>query len=203
MAAPTQEQVTQLEKALADQFYNLVQGANLRVQLAIRFGLESKAFVNYNKVFAKLVNSWVNREVKYEKELLKQHIKGIISSGDLKYDDFFVSASLPKLNSIVQKWTDKKLSGMGWIPLLIWAVIAIAAFFTAATITDDLTTTAQEKTQLLNATNQVCADASLTADQCKALLTQTQAEAGGSTSIMDIAKWGILAYVGAQLFKSK
>lgn len=193
-AAPTDQQVRDLETALNDQFYYLVQGAAFRVAIARKYGLDSDAFKNYNALYTPLVRNWINIEVPYEQANLKQGVKGIIASGDLVFDDFFLSASLPKLTALVKKWNkEPSTGGIGFIPLLIWAVIAIVGFFTAQKITDDLTSTTRDKTALLTATQSTAKDLGLTPAQATALITDTQAQASkDSGSITDTVKWAAL-----------
>ena len=191
MAQATEKQVRDLETAMNEQFYYLVQGAAFRIAIARKYGLESEAFKKYNAVFVPLVKSWILREVKYELENIKHGVTGIISSGDLKANDFYYSEKLPVLTELVKKWNIEKTSGIGFIPLLIWAVVAIVAAFTAATITDDLTTTTQEKEELLRTTQQTAKELGLTPEQAAGLITQTQAEASQG-GITDVLKWGLL-----------
>jgi hypothetical protein len=208
----TAQQVKDLETALTQQFFNLVQGARFRINLARRGDpkkplSENKAFVSYNATFVPLVNKWINREVKYEQALLTVGVKGIIATGDLKYEDFFYAASLPKLDALVKKWDkDSGVHGIGFIPLLIWAVVIIIGLFTAKTITDDLTTTTQEKAQLLDKTAQTCKELNLTPDQCNAMISQTQAEASQESGIVTTVKWlavaAAVAFIGPPLLKS-
>lgn len=207
MAQATKEQVQALETAMNEMFYYLVQGAAFRIAIARKYGLDSKEFKNYNAIFVPLVRKWILREVDYERENLKQGIKGIIGSGDLVFEDFFYSASLPKLTALVKKWNaEKTTSGIGFIPLLIWAVIAIAGFFTAQKITDDLTTTTQEKESLLRTTQQTARDLGLTPEQAAGLITQTQKEASQGTGLGDtvktIAVLAGLALIAPPLLKS-
>lgn len=199
MAAATEKQITDLEKALTEQFYFLVQGATFRVLLARKYGLDSAEFKKYNSVFVPLVRSWVLREVKYERELVKKNIYGIIASGDITANDFFISASLPKLTAAVKKWNkDQTTSGIGFIPLLIWAAIAIYGLWTAKEVTDDLTTTTEEKADLLKTTQQTAKDLGLTPEQAAGLISQTQAEASQGSGLGDTIKW--LAIIGAGAF---
>ncbi len=206
MAKATESQVKQLETALAQQFFNLVQGARFRINLA-RLADPNKplsdnaAFMSYSNVFKPLVMSWLKREIPYEQATVHAGgQKGIILSGDLSPDDFFYSASLPKLDALVKKYdADKATNGIGFIPLLIWAVIAIITSFAAVKITDDLTTTTQEKEQLLDKTAQTCKDLKLTPDQCNAMITSTQAQASQGSGLGDIFKYGMLLVGGAIL----
>ena len=199
MADATDQQVKDLEAAMTDQFYMLATAAALRIAIARKYGLTDPAFIDYNAKYVPLVKSWILREVPYEQENLKQGIKGIIASGELVFDDFFLSASLPKLVALTKKFNvDGTTSGIGFIPLLIWAVIAIVGFFSAARITDDLTSTTKDKEALMKTTAETAAKLNLTPAQAQSLITTTQAEAtaastAASGGIADTLKWGALA----------
>ena len=207
MAQPTQEQVSKLEAAMLEQFALLAEAAALRLGLARQFGLDGAPFLKFNAVYAKLVDKWIQREVKYETELVKKHIYGIIASGDLKREDFFYSKGIPKLIALTKKWTkEKTTSGIGFIPLLVWAAVALAGLFTAATITDDLTTTAQEKAELLEATQRTAQELGLTPEQASGIITQTQQEAsegsGLGSTVKTVGILVVLAMLGPPIIQS-
>lgn len=207
MAKPTQQQVSALEAAMLQQFKLLAEASAFRIGLARKFGLDGEPFLKYNKIYVDLVNSWINREVKYERELIKDHIYGIIASGDLKKEDFFTSAALPKLQFLVNKWNkEKPVTGVGWIPLLIWAVIAIAGFFTAQQVVDDLTTTTQEKQELLEATSKTAKELGLTNEQATSLINETQQQASEGTGLGSTVKWlaaaAAVAFIAPPLLNS-
>lgn len=212
MAQATEKQVKELEKALTEQFFYLVQGARFRINLA-RMGdpnkplSENKAFVAYTKVFEDLVNKWIKKEAGYEVQLLKKGIKGLIASGDLKTNDFYYAESLPKLEMLVKRFdAEKSTNGIGFIPLLIWAAVWLAGLYTAKQITDDLTTTTQEKEELLTTTANTCKELGLTNEQCNEMISQTQKEASEGSGLGDTVKTlGIVAVGGfllLQLMKS-
>lgn len=199
MANATQAQVSALEKALAEQFYWLVQAAAFRIGLARKFGIDGEPFLKFNDKFSKLVKSWVGREVKYERALIKKGIYGIIATGDLDVNDFFYSASLPKLDMLVKKWDaePKTQQGTGFIPLLIWAAIALIGYFTVTEVVDDLTTTTQEKAELMESTKKTAQELGLTPEQAAGIISQTQAEASQGSGLGDTVKWGIAAVAAA------
>lgn len=207
MAQATEAQVKALETALIEQFFNLVQGARFRINLA-RMADPNKPldqyepFTSYNDVYLPLVQNWLKMEYQYEKTSFDNNgVKGIILSGQLQPEDFFYSSSLPKLDALVAKFdAEKTTNGIGFIPLLIWAVIAIIGFFTAEHIADDLTSATKDKTALLDKTAQTCKDLNLTATQCNAMISQTQAEASTSgDSIFTYLKWGIGIFAAYKL----
>lgn len=194
----------QLENALGEQFYLLVQGAKFRINLARRYGLDSAAFTNYNAKYVPLVNAWWKKEVGYE--TLNEKVKGtkgIIFGGDLMLNDFYYSASLPKLDQVLAKYNaDKVVKGIGWIMLAVWAIVAIAALVTAAKIVDDLTTTAQEKEALMKTTQDTCKNLNLSPDQCANLINNTQEQASDTSGgIGTTLKWGAIIVGGFFILK--
>lgn len=192
MAKATEQQVKDLERALTEQFKNLVDAAAFRIAVARKYGLDSAAFKKYNNFFVPIVKKWIVKEVKYERANLQQGIKGIIASGDLKANDFYYSAQLPKLQALVKKFNAEKItSGIGFIPLLVWAAIAIIGLFTAEEVVDDLTTTTQEKAELMKQTQETAAALGLTPEQASAMISQTQAEASQGSGIGDTVKWAV------------
>jgi len=207
MANATQAQVKALDAAMMDLFYHLVSAASFRIAIASKYGMNSAQFKKYNSVFVSIVRKWVLREVKYERQLLKKHIKGIISSGDLIVTDFYTMGKLPKLISLLKKWNaDKTQSGIGFIPILVWAVIALAGFFSATVIVDDLTTTTQERAELLRVTQQTARDLGLSPEQAQALIMDTQKEATKSSgglgdTVTNIALGLGVLFVGWQVLK--
>jgi hypothetical protein len=94
----------------------------------------------------------------------------------------------------------------GFLPLLIWAVVAIIAFFTIQKVADDTTNTAADKTDLVNSTNQFCKDNNLTAEQCSSLLatsiaptnTDNSSDTGFFGSIKKLLLWGAVAFVAVK-----
>lgn len=199
MAKATGAQVKQLERALGEQFFLLVQAAEFRLNLARKFGTTNPEVVKFHNKYKALVNKWISKEVKYEKAMLKSGKHGIIAQGDLKYNDFFYSAEFPKILQLAKDMIArlKQNDGLGFPPLIIWAVIWIIGLFTAEEIVDDLTTSTEEKEQLMLTTAQTVKDLGLTPEQAAGLISQTQAEAGGDAfgGIVDLAKWGLGIFV--------
>lgn len=91
-------------------------------------------------------------------------------------------AILNQANSWISK--EGKVSGadgcyktsIGIIPLIIWGVIAIVSAISAAYIVNRMTTTTQDRKDLLNAAEQTCKDLNLTAQQCADVVQTTQKE---------------------------
>lgn len=64
-----------------------------------------------------------------------------------------------------------KVNGVGFVPLLIWAVIIIAAAISASYIAYRLTDTAQDKQDLLTQITSTCKDLNLTPEQAGQMAT--------------------------------
>jgi hypothetical protein len=71
---------------------------------------------------------------------------------------------------------NEKKIGIGIIPLIIWGVIAIVSAISAAYIVNRMTTTTQDREDLLKQSEQTCKDLNLTAQQCADVVTTTQKE---------------------------
>ena len=113
-------------------------------------------------------------------------------------------------------WIDKsgKVSGadgcyqtsIGIIPLIIWGVVAIVSAISAAYVVNRLTTTTQDRQDLLKSAEQTCKDLNLTAQQCADVVQTTQKEESkNSEGVTDAAKAvtggikGMLLYGGLGL----
>lgn len=103
--AVTQQDINDLQTAHYDLFKALVDGAKFRVNLARQYGLQNPNFLDFNKDFVPLVQSWINREIELETVFERNTgLKGMIFSGDLDSNDFYMSASLPKLDQLVNNY---------------------------------------------------------------------------------------------------
>lgn len=186
MAKPTKEQVQNMEAVHKRQFADLVAVTGLWHQQAAdlekKYGKnipqsEVKVMLDFGKkTIVPLVQKWLIRQAKFDKAGAK------IFDQPIKPTDWFDRKNFNKLQSIVQQIDaeNRATSGIGFVPLIIWAVIAIVGFFTAEEIVDEMNDTAEEQTQLVTATNKFCVDNKLTPAQCKAMLEQqTNASSGG------------------------
>lgn len=188
MAKPTEQQVKALELAHKLQFFDLVQANHLWIQLLKKVPIKNKAYdknsvqwkslANYGNVIANLVGKWYVRQRKFETRAAVPKVDALI----VKY--FLSPKNELKLYNQAKAWLipNKKVSGenIGFIPLIIWGVILIIAAFTAYEITDELTTTAEEKQDLLKQTEKTCKDLNITGPQAAALISQTQQEASAN-----------------------
>lgn len=86
------------------------------------------------------------------------------------------------------------ISGIGFPPVIAIIAAAIAAW-SIYKVADALTTTAQEKQELMESTKKTCKEMNFTSDQCAKLIGQTQAEASSGTGFGDLIKYGIIAFL--------
>jgi len=97
----TEAQINELKNAHWDLFSELIKGAKFRVELARQYGLNSPGFLDFNSKYIPLVQNWLARELEMEYVFERNTgKKGMVLSGDLGADDFFISASLPKLDQL-------------------------------------------------------------------------------------------------------
>lgn len=166
-AAPTAAQIAAFEKAHKLLFAALVQAGMFRIQLARKYGLKSPQFLNYNKLYIPKVKKFGARQIVLEK---RAGIPPIVKTADL-INAFFTSEGIKHLVQVAKSY-DQSGKGIGFIPLIIWAVIAIAGAFTATSIVDETHTTSEEMRDLVNDTADFCAKNNLTPEQCKELLKE-------------------------------
>lgn len=190
---PTESQVRKLEQVHKVQFADLVS--------AIDFWHRSRDMANvtpasreaYGKKLLPLIKKWQARENK---------IKGRVASADMMKGYFPVwwwfdknhYAKLVQLRNSIDR--DTTTAGVGFIPLIIWAVIAIVAAFTAVEIVDETNNTADEQATLIAETDSFCQTNNLTPEQCNKLLTEQTSAAGGDSgfSFGKILLWGALGF---------
>lgn len=213
MAKPTAGEIQKLEAEHKTEFVDLVLANRLFLKLLPRIKGKSKtskeylAVLNLGKVIARLAGSWYARQKDYE-------IKSGIPKADpsiMKY--FLVPAEENKLIAQAKNYINpakydpmfnpmgeyKTISGIGIIPLIIWAVIALIAAYTATQIADHFNTTAKERSDLLAQTTATLKDLGITGEQAANIINQTQSSSpsggglfsGGFTSLL---MWGAIAY---------
>jgi len=192
---PTEAQIRELEKAHKEQFVLLVRVAKLWQEMAKSFAKfpdsdpRKKALIEYGDFFKPRLVRWLKLQYRLEKAGVPK--MGLSPTSILMWLD---PKQMPKLESLAKQIDQegKGISGVGFIPLIIWGVIALIGAFTAVEVTDELNTTAEEKEELLSETAKRCKELNLTGDACSKLISQTQAEAssggfGGLTMIMMLA----------------
>lgn len=207
MAKPTEQQVKALEIAHKLQYFDLVQANHLWIQLLKKVPVVSGkydkksrqwlALAAYGNSIAKLVGKWYARQLNFQNKAKIPAVDPLL----IKY--FLSPKDEIKLYTIAKKWlapNSPQLKGIGFIPLLIWGVIAIVVAFTAYEITDELNTTAEEKKDLLIQTQKTLKELNITGTDAAAIIqsTQAQASAGSESGIFS----GIMPklVVGAILF---
>ena len=166
-----------------------------------------KSWAALSVVIGNKLKAWAARQMELEKSGGVQHIPAKY------YADFFQPAKVKELSEFAKTLVDPKggviSGGIGFIPLLIWAVILVAGFFTVAYIVDRTTVTAKDKEELLAATEKTMKDLNIPPDKAAAIIQSTQTEVsasagGGFTSAI---KWGvgglILLFALSSLNKSK
>lgn len=166
MAQPTEQQIKKLEEAHKKALANLLQAIKFRYILYTKFGSNSKAWRNYADMIWKLWQNWYNRQKKYE--------QAGVSKENIDKNDWLTPTGQKKLEALLNKWDTGRTQGIGFVPLLVWAVIALAGFFTADQIVDELNTTAEEQQELITTTKNYCQEFNLDAEQCKQFMTQQQ-----------------------------
>ena len=163
MAQATPDQIRLLEQKHKEALVNLIQAGKFRLYLFNKYGKTGEPFVRYNKYYVPLTTKWADREKKLEDA-------GAPKLG-ITYLTFATNQGIAQLEVIARK-LDKNQKGIGFIPILIWAVVAIAGFFTADQIVDELNTTSEEQQSLITTTQDFCKQYNLDAEECKKMITE-------------------------------
>lgn len=198
MAKPTEKQIRALETAHKLQFVRLVNAANYWSNLSKKYSVlpvdapQKIALKQFTATLQKLIGKWHLRQKELE--------KGGVPLIPINTNTFFRDADRAKLNDLVLKM-DVNNKGMGFVPLLIWGIISLAGFFTAAYITDEIVETDKEKKELLLATSDVATKLGLTPEQAQQLIDKQTAPKEG---IFDMLfSWKGAAVVGGYLYLTK
>lgn len=211
MAKPTDKQIRDLEAAHKMAYIDLVLANKLFLSFLPKLAGKSKtskeyiAVLNYGKAIAKNAGKWYARQYKLEKlakippvhkDILKYFLNPKTQTQLLEIAKEYVAPSAkndPMFNPM-----GYTISGIGIIPLIVWGVIAIVGAFTAYEITDQLTTTAEEKADLLKATETTLKELNITGQQAASIINSTQQQAtegsgifSGVGSIMKLVPWAI------------
>lgn len=203
MAKPTEAQVKALEKAHKQALANLLQAIRFRYIVYTKLGKDSPEWKKYAQLVYDLGTSWYKRQMRLE--------KGGATKEGIKPDDLFTIEGVKKLKELVKKW-DAKGEGVGIVPLIIWAVVALVGFFTAEEIVDELNTTTEEQEQLIKTSDDICKKYNFDAEECKKFMTeQTTAVSKPDSGFFGITPGKIAFGVGLYLlytnrdkiFKSK
>lgn len=203
MAKPTEAQVKALEKAHKQALVNLLQAIRFRYIVYQKLGENSAEWKKYAGLVNDIGRRWYKRQVKLE--------KGGATKEGIAENDLFTYNGNIKLRALAKKW-DAQGTGIGFIPLLIWAVVAIIGFFTADEIVDELNTTTEEQQALIEASDKICKEHNFNTEECKQFMVQQNtAVANPSSSFLGITPMKLalgagVAYVVINrktIFKSK
>lgn len=140
-----------------------------------------------------LTNKWRMRQAKFE---AVPNSNTQITAVPISNQSFVTPAGFAVLKAARNQMNrEQQTSGIGFIPLIIWAVIAIVAAFTAVEVTDEMNNTAEEQADLLVESNNFCTSQNLTPEQCLQVQQQAQ-EATETSAVGSAVKWGLLAVGG-------
>jgi hypothetical protein len=159
---PSEQQIRALEKAHKQALVNLLQAMKFRYMMYLKLGSNSPEWKKYAQLSFDIWNSWYARQMRLE--------AGGATKEGIQKTDWLTKPGVKKLEALAKKW-DATGQGIGFIPLLIWAVIALAGFFTAYKVTDELNTTTQEQEQLINATDSICQKYKFSPEECNKFMT--------------------------------
>lgn len=190
MAQPTKEQVSELEKAHKEQFFSLVATNDILLKSQIVSSLPGTdkkriAWEKLRNMLKKQVKTWVARNKK---------INSKITTGKIFVEetDFLRKTMQDYLRAYVRDW-DKEKKGFGIIPVIIWAVVAVAGLFTADQVVDELNTTSEEKIDLNNSNLKLAKELGLNPEQAASLINAQQKQltegSGFAASIGTAVKW--------------
>ena len=185
MAKPTEAQIKQFETAHKTQFLNLVMANRLWIKLFTQLYYKNlpktdKQWVSlyaFGNNIAKNVGKWYVRQKNFEARAKIPAVRSDI----VKY--FLIPKEELKLITVANSYLDPKketIKGLGFIPLLIWGAIVLVAAFTAFEITDELNTTAEEKADLMKATEQTLKDLNVTGPEAAKIISSTQEQASAN-----------------------
>lgn len=202
MSKPTKEQIQEYELQHKALFCSLVIANNLWLAMPGKYGFNPKdrntdKYKSWEKlmfVIADKLRNWSTRQLELEKS------KGVPIIPAKYYGLFFKPEHMVELSnfakSFIKPGSSDGIKGIGFIILIIWAVILLAAFFTAAYIVDKTNVTVADREDLLKQTEATAKRLGLNPTQTAALITSTQAsatpESGGMFS-------GLLPKVGLGL----
>lgn len=143
----------------------------------------------YAQKLLPLTTKWRARQAKFEKV---PNSNTQITAFPISTQSFVTPSGFAVLKSARDKMDkEHKTSGIGFIPLIIWAIIAIVTAFTAVEVTDELNNTAEEQATLLQESNNFCTAQNLTPEQCLKLQQNVQ-ESTETSAVGSAVKWGLV-----------
>ena len=183
MSKPSKEQIQAYELQHKALFCSLVIANNLWLKMPGQYGFNPKDR-NTNKykeweklmfVIADKLRNWSTRQQELEKS------GGVPKVPAKYYGLFFKPQNAVELSnfakSFIKPGSSDGIKGIGFIILIIWAVILLAAFFTAAYIVDKTNVTVKDREDLLKQTEETAKRLGLSPAQTAALITSTQQSA--------------------------
>jgi hypothetical protein len=218
LAAPTKEDILKYEAAHKTLFASLVIANNLWLGMPGKYNFDPKiekqknsakykAWVNYGQQIAKTVGAWYGRQYKLE-QVKDAHVEKFPPV--LTY--FLQPGEKQKtLNDLALKLIKPGTAGegLGFIPLLIWGVIALIAAFSAVYIIDETTTTAQEQEHLLKTTAETLKELGIPPDKAAEIIESTQKQATENKGLLNSITGGgfstplLIALAAFLLIKTK
>lgn len=145
------------------------------------------------------VSTWVVNEMSVEKSGATPALFDTAKFPGLKgiAELFLTKEGLKYLQGVAQGW-DKDKKGTGFIPLIIWGVIALIGYFTVHDLTTKDAKTIEAQKDLVDSTNTFCSQHGLSQDDCKKMLSeQTQSAqanvASGGPDFFTWIKWALFA----------
>jgi hypothetical protein len=180
MSRPTKEQVQKYELEHKALFCSLVIANNLWLAMPGKYGFNPKdkttkkykAWMDLAKMLMVKLTLFSIRQQELEKS------KGVPIIPAKYYGMFLNPKTAKTLSDFAKSFIQPDSSkGIGFIILLIWGVILLVAFFTAAYIVDKTTVTTQDRIDLLNQTDKTCKELGIPPEKAAALITSTQQQA--------------------------
>lgn len=169
---PTVAQIQTLEKLHKTQFADLVTAIELWHRTRDQKTASESSREQYGKDLLKLINKWQGRQNRIKAKLgsSADFMKTFVPAW-WWFDKNYYS-KLVKMRDEMDKEKVQTAAGtIGFIPLLIWAVMLAIAVWGATEVVDETNTTSEEQAELVSTTDSFCKTNNLSAEDCKALLT--------------------------------
>lgn len=202
MSKPTEAQIKNLEKVHKTQFADLVSAIELWHRSRSNPKILPTSREKYGQSLLPLIESWSKRERRLS-------AKPGIKSGFATYFPTYwwlQESHLPQLQQIrnqqnaeIQQATSGK--SIGFIPLLIWAAIALIAYFTVTEVVDETNNTSEEQATLVDSTNTFCKDNKLSPEECKNLLSEQNSQTNNTDSGWGFGKIIMVSLLGFAAIK--
>lgn len=216
MAIPTKEEVQKYEFEHKVLFVSLVIANSLWLNLPGKYKFDPKikntsqynSWIKMGQSIGTILKGWAERQIALE------NVPGspVPKLNAAVYSSFFLPEKMKFLTDTALKMIKPGTAGpgLGFIPLLIWGVIAISAFFTAAYIISKTTVTVADKEHLLATTAQTLKDLNIPPDKAAQIISETQQQASDGNGLLNNITGGfgkiipvaLLAFFGFKLIGS-